>query len=94
VQAHCEKLGTRFRFYSLGKWSGFKAGALNFALRETDPRAAVVGVIDADYVVQPYWLKAMLPGARCYPGTTTRSPRPSATTSPWAGCPGSPMRCT
>jgi exo-beta-1,3-glucanase (GH17 family)/cellulose synthase/poly-beta-1,6-N-acetylglucosamine synthase-like glycosyltransferase len=61
VQAHCEKLGAHFRFYSLGKWSGFKAGALNFALRETDPRAAVVGVIDADYVVQPYWLSAMLP---------------------------------
>jgi len=61
VQAHCAKLGVRFRFYSLGKWRGFKAGALNFALRETDPRAAVVGVIDADYVVQPYWLKSMVP---------------------------------
>ncbi len=61
VEEHCRKLGERFRFHSLGKWQGFKAGALNFALRETNPHAAVVGVIDADYVVQPYWLKTMVP---------------------------------
>lgn len=61
VEAHCKLLGEHFRFYSLGKWSGFKAGALNFALRETNPAAEVVGVIDADYVVEPYWLKTMVP---------------------------------
>ena len=47
----------RFRFYHLDNWPGFKAGALNFGLRETDPRAEVVGVVDADYVVDPDWLK-------------------------------------
>lgn len=47
----------RFRFFHLDDWPGFKAGALNFGLRETDPRAGIVGVVDADYVVDPDWLK-------------------------------------
>ncbi len=47
----------RFRFFHLDNWPGFKAGALNFALGETDPRTEVVGVIDADYVVNHDWLK-------------------------------------
>ena len=49
----------RFRFFHLDNWPGFKAGALNFALRETDPRADVVGVVDADYVVDPDWLRLL-----------------------------------
>ena len=35
VAEHCARLGARFRFFHLGIWPGFKAGALNFALRET-----------------------------------------------------------
>jgi len=62
VAEHCTRLGARFRFFHLGKWPGFKAGALNFALRETAPDAAVVGVIDSDYVVSPDWLRCMVPG--------------------------------
>ncbi len=61
VQAHCELLGTRFRFFTLGKIKGYKAGALNFALRVTDPGATVVGLVDSDYVVEPNWLRATLP---------------------------------
>jgi exo-beta-1,3-glucanase (GH17 family)/cellulose synthase/poly-beta-1,6-N-acetylglucosamine synthase-like glycosyltransferase len=61
VEAHCRLLGNRFRFFSLGKWPGFKAGALNFALRETSPEAEVVGVVDSDYVVTPDWLKSLVP---------------------------------
>ncbi len=38
--------------------AGFKAGALNYGLKVTDPRAEVVGVVDADYVVDPDWLAA------------------------------------
>jgi cellulose synthase/poly-beta-1,6-N-acetylglucosamine synthase-like glycosyltransferase/exo-beta-1,3-glucanase (GH17 family) len=47
----------RFRFFHLDNWPGFKAGALNFGLRETDPRAEIVGVVDADYVVDQDWLR-------------------------------------
>ncbi len=59
VQAYCEKLGPRFRFFHLEPWPGFKAGALNFGLKETDPRADVVAVIDADYEVRHDWLSSL-----------------------------------
>ncbi|MGQ0677240.1 MAG: glycosyltransferase [Rhodospirillales bacterium] len=61
VETHCRALGPRFRFFHLGKWPGFKAGALNFALRQAAPNAEIVGVIDSDYVVRPDWLKALAP---------------------------------
>lgn len=61
VETHCSKLGDRFRFFHLGKWPGFKAGALNFGLKQTAPDAEVVGVVDSDYVVRPDWLRAMVP---------------------------------
>jgi exo-beta-1,3-glucanase (GH17 family)/cellulose synthase/poly-beta-1,6-N-acetylglucosamine synthase-like glycosyltransferase len=61
VEARMLELGPRFRFFHLPKWPGFKAGALNFALKHTDPRAEVVGVVDADYVVTPDWLSALIP---------------------------------
>ncbi|HET6430729.1 glycosyltransferase, partial [Dyella sp.] len=59
VQAYCEQLGKRFRFFHLEPWPGFKAGALNFGLKETDPRADVVAVIDADYEVRHDWLSSL-----------------------------------
>ncbi len=59
VQEYCEKLGSKFRFFHLEPWPGFKAGALNFGLKETDPQADVVAVIDADYVVREDWLASL-----------------------------------
>jgi exo-beta-1,3-glucanase (GH17 family)/cellulose synthase/poly-beta-1,6-N-acetylglucosamine synthase-like glycosyltransferase len=61
VKAHCEKLGARFRFFHLDNVKGFKAGALNHALRLTDPKAEHVAVIDCDYQVEPFWLRRALP---------------------------------
>jgi exo-beta-1,3-glucanase (GH17 family)/cellulose synthase/poly-beta-1,6-N-acetylglucosamine synthase-like glycosyltransferase len=60
VEAACARLGPRFRFFHLPEWPGFKAGALNFALRETDPRAEVIGVVDADYAVDRAWLARLV----------------------------------
>lgn len=57
----CQQLGPRFRFFHLERWPGYKAGALNFALKQTAPDAAVIGVIDSDYVVHPDWLRKMVP---------------------------------
>ncbi len=57
VQAHCEKLGSRFRFFHEDPLAGFKAGALNFALAHTAAEASVVAVIDSDYIVSPNWLR-------------------------------------
>jgi exo-beta-1,3-glucanase (GH17 family)/cellulose synthase/poly-beta-1,6-N-acetylglucosamine synthase-like glycosyltransferase len=61
IEAYMATLGPNFRFFHLPKWPGFKAGALNFVLKETDPRAEVVGVVDADYVVTPDWLSTLAP---------------------------------
>ena len=61
VAAHCEKLGKRFRFFHVSPLAGFKAGALNFALRETSPAAYAVAVIDSDYVVERRWLRDLVP---------------------------------
>ena len=61
VEAHCATLGPRFRFFHLNPWPGFKAGALNFALRETDVDASIVAAVDSDYEVEPDWLKRFVP---------------------------------
>jgi hypothetical protein len=57
----CNDLGSRFRFLHLDKWPGYKSGALNFALTQTAPDAEIIGIIDADYLVAPDFLKAMTP---------------------------------
>lgn len=61
VQAHCNRLGAHFHFVHLPVWSGFKAGALNWALRHTHADATWVAVVDADYQVDPQWLRTVLP---------------------------------
>jgi exo-beta-1,3-glucanase (GH17 family)/cellulose synthase/poly-beta-1,6-N-acetylglucosamine synthase-like glycosyltransferase len=61
VEEYVATLGPKFRFFHLPKWPGFKAGALNFALTATDPRAEVIGVVDADYEVDRDWLSRLAP---------------------------------
>ncbi|MGA9852971.1 MAG: glycosyltransferase [Gammaproteobacteria bacterium] len=61
VQAHCEKLGARFRFFHVAPLAGFKAGALNYALRHAAEDAEVIAVIDSDYVVNRRWLRDLVP---------------------------------
>ena len=62
VEAHCARLGERFRFFHVAPLAGFKAGALNFALRHTAADTHIVAVIDSDYVVDPNWLCELVPG--------------------------------
>ena len=61
VEAHCQQLGARFRFFHVSPLAGFKAGALNFALRQTVQDAEVIAVIDSDYCVTPAWLRDLAP---------------------------------
>jgi len=61
VRDYCQQLGAKFRFFHLGKWPGFKAGALNFGLSVTAPDAEIVGIVDSDYIVRPDWLKSLIP---------------------------------
>jgi exo-beta-1,3-glucanase (GH17 family)/cellulose synthase/poly-beta-1,6-N-acetylglucosamine synthase-like glycosyltransferase len=58
---HCALLGSKFRFFHLPQWPGYKAGALNFGLAQTALDATIIGVIDSDYVVSPDWLRATMP---------------------------------
>ncbi|UEM01641.1 glycosyltransferase [Skermanella rosea] len=66
VEDHCrtlnERLGrTVFKFANFNPITGFKAGALNRALRITADEAEVIAVLDADYAVSPQWLSRLAP---------------------------------
>ncbi|MDR3466208.1 MAG: glycosyltransferase [Xanthobacteraceae bacterium] len=61
IQDHCRALGERFVFINAEKVAGFKAGALRIAMARTAPDAEIIGIIDADYVVTPDWLKELVP---------------------------------
>ena len=53
----CQELGSRFQFMHLENWPGYKAGALNEAVRRLPEAVEVVGIVDADYLVEPDWLR-------------------------------------
>lgn len=61
IETLCTDLGARFKFHWYKKISGFKAGALNAALRHTAPGAEVIAVLDADYTVAADWLAKLAP---------------------------------
>jgi cellulose synthase/poly-beta-1,6-N-acetylglucosamine synthase-like glycosyltransferase/exo-beta-1,3-glucanase (GH17 family) len=61
IEEHCRTLGERFKFVNDTNVRGFKAGALRLALAHTASDAEIIGVIDADYVVRPDWLKDLVP---------------------------------
>jgi len=52
----------RVKFVHVAPWPGYKAGACNLALRRyTDPRAEIIGLVDADDIVQPHYLRETVP---------------------------------
>jgi cellulose synthase/poly-beta-1,6-N-acetylglucosamine synthase-like glycosyltransferase len=57
LEALCQTFGPRFHFIHLDNWPGFKAGALNEATRRLPPEVEVIGIVDADYVVDSHWLR-------------------------------------
>ncbi|MDO8962232.1 MAG: glycosyltransferase [Methylophilus sp.] len=61
IETYMATLPDNFKFFHLPSWPGFKAGALNFALEQTNPQAKVIGVVDADYVVTTDWLSDLVP---------------------------------
>ena len=61
IEEHCRALGERFKFINEDNVDGYKAGALRLALAHTASDAEIIGVIDADYVVHPDWLKDLVP---------------------------------
>ena len=61
IEEHCKQLGERFKFVLANNLQGFKAGALRLATIHTADDAEVIGIIDADYVVTPDWLRDLVP---------------------------------
>jgi len=64
VEAECARLregGHQVDFVHLPEWPGYKGGALNWGLRHLAPDVEIVGVVDADYVVSPDWLRDTTP---------------------------------
>ncbi len=61
IEDHCATLGERFKFINIDGLPGFKAGALRLAMSRTAADAEIIGIIDADYVVHPDWLKDLTP---------------------------------
>lgn len=57
----CRELGPHFRCVHLHDWPGYKSGALNFALAQTAPDAEIIGTIDADYRLDPSFLRDLVP---------------------------------
>ncbi len=64
VEEHCRVLGDRFKFVRADNLAGFKAGALRLAMTHTAPDAEIIGILDADYVVDSDWLKDLVPHFR------------------------------
>jgi len=62
VEARCRELGPRFKFVCVQNLKGFKAAALRLAMAKTAADAEIIGIIDADYVVDPQWLRDLVPG--------------------------------
>ena len=61
VEEYCRDRD-RVKFVHVAPWPGYKAGACNLALRRyTDPRAEVIGLVDADDLVQPHYLRETVP---------------------------------
>jgi len=60
IEEYCEELGERFVFLNI-TCTGFKAGALNEALKYTNKDAEILAVLDADYTIKPNWLIDLVP---------------------------------
>jgi cellulose synthase/poly-beta-1,6-N-acetylglucosamine synthase-like glycosyltransferase len=57
IEELCAQLGRRFSFVHLENWPGFKAGALNEATPRLPVEVEILGIVDADYQVNPQWLR-------------------------------------
>jgi cellulose synthase/poly-beta-1,6-N-acetylglucosamine synthase-like glycosyltransferase len=61
VEEYCRDR-PRVKFAHVDPWPGYKAGACNLVLRRyTDPRAEIIGLVDADDLVQPHYLRETVP---------------------------------
>jgi len=60
VSEYCQQIGPRFKFFHIDNLPGAKAGALNYINDAINPKAEVIGVIDADYEADSNFLKELV----------------------------------
>ncbi len=60
VQSHCVALGSKFKFFHVDPLSGAKAGAMNFAFKQSDPQSTIIAAVDADYQADVMFLKKLV----------------------------------
>jgi len=56
IKEKCSSLGEKFKFIHIDSVKGFKAGALNLALRYLNPKSEILAIVDADYLVDKDFL--------------------------------------
>jgi cellulose synthase/poly-beta-1,6-N-acetylglucosamine synthase-like glycosyltransferase len=64
LEVECARLrreGHAVEFVHLAEWPGYKGGALNWGRLHLAADVEIVGVVDADYVVDPGWLRQTVP---------------------------------
>jgi cellulose synthase/poly-beta-1,6-N-acetylglucosamine synthase-like glycosyltransferase len=61
IEQLCQRIGPRFQFIHLAPWPGFKAGALNEATRRLPKEVEIIGIVDADYLARPGFLRDTVP---------------------------------
>jgi cellulose synthase/poly-beta-1,6-N-acetylglucosamine synthase-like glycosyltransferase len=57
IKSYCEQNSDILKFYHVETLKGYKAGALDFALRNTAKHIQIIAIVDADNVVTPEFLK-------------------------------------
>lgn len=61
IELFCKENQNKFCFYHIEKLSGYKAGALNYALDHTPKSFEFIAIVDADTVVCQDFLKKTIP---------------------------------
>ena len=61
IERFCSDRCPTFIFYHIENLTGYKAGALNYALKHTPDDVEFISVIDADNIVSPNYLSELIP---------------------------------
>jgi len=60
IERYTATLGQKIRFIHVEDLEGYKAGAINYGFARVDTRAEYIAVVDADYVVEPDFLRTAM----------------------------------
>lgn len=61
LEAFAKRHPSVIRFHHVDRLQGYKAGALNYALKATSADAELIALVDSDYRVEKDWLSSVVP---------------------------------